>query len=112
MSVQSSSIRVIGRPDLKITKVAFTPGFPGSLVHIRLLQRDDVELLVGGETREWEAVVYAQDLVSAGKRKAFIMLGHSNSEEAGMKHVADWLRGFIKNVPVEYVPGNDPFWEP
>ena len=109
---QTSSIRVVGKPDPAVTKVAFTPGFPGSLAHIRLLQRDDVELLVGGETKEWESVVYAQDAVSMGMKKAFILLGHSNSEEAGMKHVAEWLRGFIKEVAVAYVPGGDPFWEP
>ncbi len=109
---QTGSIRVVGKPDLKVTKVAFTPGFPGSLGHIRLMQRDDVEVLVGGETKEWESVVYAQDAVSMGMKKAFILIGHANSEEAGMSHVADWLRGFIKELPVEYVPGGDPFWEP
>ena len=43
-------------------------------------------MLVAGETREWETVEFTRDAVAAGKRKALILLGHANSEEAGMKY--------------------------
>jgi hypothetical protein len=29
-----------------------------------------------------------------------------------MKYCADWLRGFVGEVPVEFVPAEEPFWRP
>jgi hypothetical protein len=34
------------------------------------------------------------------------------SEQAGMKYCAEWLRGFIKEVPIEFIPAVEPFWSP
>ena len=105
-------IRVVGDPDMKFTRFAFSPGAPGSTGQMNMLGRDDVEVLVGGETCEWETVEYTRDAISAGKKKAFIVLGHCNSEEAGMEYCASWLRTFVKEVPVEFIPAGDPFWSP
>ena len=41
-----------------------------------------------------------------------ILLGHANSEEAGMEYCARWLKTFIPEVPVEFLPAGDPFWTP
>ena len=38
-----------------------------------------------------------------------IILGHTVSEEAGMDYCATWLRSFIKEVPVHFIPAGDPF---
>ena len=54
-------------------------------------QRDDVEVLLAGETVEWETVEYTRDATDSGSRKALILLGHNNSEEAGMERLAPWL---------------------
>jgi hypothetical protein len=40
-------------------------------------------------------------MISSGKKKALIILGHVVSEQAGMKYCAEWLRTFITEVPVE-----------
>jgi hypothetical protein len=40
------------------------------------------------------------------------MLGHVPSEEIGMKECARWLKTFIPEVPIEYLPGGEPFWSP
>lgn len=109
---RSDTIRVVGDPKMKCTKAGLAAGAAGSLAQMKMLQRDDVEVLLAGETREWETVEYVRDAVSAGKRKALILLGHANSEEAGMKHLADWLSGFVTEVPVAFVPAGDPFWTP
>jgi hypothetical protein len=63
-----------------------------------------------GETREWETVEYAADAVSEGRKKALIVIGHIPSEQPGMEECAHWLKGFVKNVPVEFVPAKQPFW--
>jgi putative NIF3 family GTP cyclohydrolase 1 type 2 len=77
-----------------------------------LLARTDVDVLIVGETREWELVEYAQDAIAAGKKKALILLGHVASEQAGMKYCAEWLKSFIAEVPIEFIPAAEPFWSP
>jgi putative NIF3 family GTP cyclohydrolase 1 type 2 len=105
----SNGIRVVGDLKMKATKVAFSAGAPSAMSQIRILQRDDVEVLVAGETREWETVEYARDASAEGRHKALIVLGHALTEEAGMDTVARWLKGFITTVPVEFIPAGQPF---
>jgi putative NIF3 family GTP cyclohydrolase 1 type 2 len=103
-------LRVIGNPDFKVTKVAFAPGAPGSQMQMNALAREDVEVLLIGESREWETIEYARDATEQGKHKAMIILGHVPSEEAGMEECARWLKTFIKDVPVNYIQTPEPFW--
>lgn len=109
---ETPAIRVVGNPDLKITKVGMAVGAPGSQRQIEMLRRDDVQVLIGGETHEWETVEWVRDADSAGKKKALILMGHANSEEAGMEYCAAWLRPFITEIPVKFVAAGDPFWGP
>jgi putative NIF3 family GTP cyclohydrolase 1 type 2 len=106
------TVRVVGNPNLKISKVALNPGYPGFPAERHTLQRDDVEALVMGEGLEWETIEYGADAVAEGKRKALIILGHIPSEQAGMEECARWLKTFITEVPVEFVPTAEPFWLP
>ena len=106
----SSVVRVVGDPAMKITKVGFSPGAAGSEREIRALEQDDVQVLMVGETREWETVEYAADAVSEGRKKALIVIGHIPSEQPGMEECARWLKGFVKEVPMEFVPAKQPFW--
>lgn len=102
-------LRVIGEPGLKVGKAAFSAGAPASASHIRLLQREDIDLLVIGEAREWETIEYVRDASQAGLSKALIILGHVVSEEAGMDYCADWMRTFVGDIPVHFLPAGDPF---
>jgi hypothetical protein len=34
------------------------------------------------------------------------------SEESGMKYCAEWLKQFVTEVPVQFVPAPEPFWIP
>lgn len=104
--------RVVGDPELKLRRVALLPGAAGSARQIQLLERDDVEALVIGETPEWETVEYVADAATEHKRKALIILSHIPSEQAGMEECAQWLKGFVQDVPVEFVPAKQPFWMP
>jgi hypothetical protein len=74
------------------------------------LERNDVEALLIGEVPEWETIEYVADAVSQGKRKALLLLGHIPSEQAGMDECALWLRTFIKEVPIEFIPAKEMFW--
>jgi putative NIF3 family GTP cyclohydrolase 1 type 2 len=108
--LDSSVVRVVGEPEMKITKLGLSPGAAGSQREIHALEQDDVQVLLVGETREWETVEYVADAVSEGRNKALIVLGHVPSEQPGMEECARWLKGFVKNLPVEFVPAKQPFW--
>jgi putative NIF3 family GTP cyclohydrolase 1 type 2 len=105
-------LRVVGDPQLRITRAAFLPGAAGSARQIQALERPDVEALLIGETPEWETVEYVADAATEQRRKALILLGHIPSEQAGMQECTRWLRGFISEVPVEFVAAAEPFWLP
>lgn len=103
-------VRVIGNPDLKVTHVAFAPGAPGEARQVVALERDDVEVLVGGEIPEWETISYVWDAAEQGRPKAMILLGHYTSEEPGMEYSAVWLRTFLKGMKVDFIPAGEPYW--
>ena len=48
--------------------------------------------------------------VAQGKRKALVVLGHANSEEAGMKWLVEWLRPRFPDVKATHVGVGDPFY--
>jgi putative NIF3 family GTP cyclohydrolase 1 type 2 len=105
-------VRVVGDPKLKVKKVALVPGSSGFAKETRALEISDVQVLITGEPREWETVEYVADAVTEGKPKALIILGHIPSEQAGMEECARWLKSFVNDVPVEFVPAREPFWAP
>jgi putative NIF3 family GTP cyclohydrolase 1 type 2 len=105
-------IRVIGDPDMQVTHVALMPGAAGLTRQVKMLERDDVQVLVAGEASEWETVEYARDAAAQGRHKALILLGHETSEEAGMRYCAEWLKSVLPGVSVEYIRAGEPYWMP
>lgn len=106
------TLRVVGDRDLKVRRVGFAPGAAGRERQIKALASDDVQVLLVGESREWETVLYVVDAVGQGRPRGLILLGHDVSEELGMKECATWLKAFVSEVPVEYIPAGEPFWAP
>jgi putative NIF3 family GTP cyclohydrolase 1 type 2 len=106
------SLRVVGKPDMTFSRFGLSVGASGNLGQMKMLQTDDVEVLVAGETCEWETVEYVRDASDAGMNKAMIVLGHANSEEAGMAYCGQWLKHFVTEVPIKHIPAGDPFWRP
>ncbi|PSK81776.1 Nif3-like dinuclear metal center hexameric protein [Prolixibacter denitrificans] len=105
-------IRVVGDPGMKLTGVALAVGAPGADRQRQLLNRDDVQVVITGEAREWETPEYALDATQQGRSKAFIMMGHVLSEQAGMDYCAEWLGGFISGLPIKFIPNKQPYWTP
>jgi putative NIF3 family GTP cyclohydrolase 1 type 2 len=105
-------LRAVGAKDMKVTTIAMQPGAGGPAGHRRALQRPEVEVLMIGEVPEWETIEYVNDASAQGKRKALLLIGHIPSEQPGMQNCADWLKTFIKTVPVSFVPTVEPFWTP
>jgi len=111
LRLHPTTMRVVGSPDMQVTRIGMIPGADSFDAHRRMLQ-SDAQVLVIGEAREWETVEYVADAVSARQDKALIIIGHIPSEQAGMDECAAWLRGFVPEVPVAFVPAADPFWGP
>jgi putative NIF3 family GTP cyclohydrolase 1 type 2 len=105
-------IRVVGDPGLRITKLALAPGAAGLTRQAKALEMPGVQALVIGEAQEWEAVEYVADAVSEGRQKSLIILGHIPSEQAGMEECTSWLKTFVTEVPIQFVPAREPFWSP
>jgi putative NIF3 family GTP cyclohydrolase 1 type 2 len=106
------SLRVVGERGLRVNRVAASWGyFTFNLANVAI-SRPDVDVLLVGETREWETVEYVQDAIASGQKKALIVLGHVVSEQGGMKYCAEWLTPFVPEVPIEFIPAAEPFWSP
>src|ERR1019366_1892894 len=105
-----AGIRVIGDPQTRVRRIALLPGVSTLAAAVKTLPECDV--LLGGETREWETVEYAQDTVASGHKKGMIMLGRVLSEEPGMSICADWLKALVPEVPVRWMAAGDPYWRP
>lgn len=106
------TVRVVGHASMQVRQVYGNWGYVKRELGISLLSRPDVDVLVTGETREWEVVPYIQDMIASGQKKALVLLGHVASENGGMRYCADWLRGFITEVPISFIPAPEPFWNP
>src|SRR5260370_2746035 len=105
-------MREVGNPEMKVTNLALSPGSAGFERETHALEMDNVEVLLVGETREWEAVEYAADAVSEGKKKGLIVIGHVPAEQAGMEECVKWMKTVGKDGPIEFVPTKQPFWTP
>jgi len=103
-------IRVIGKPDAHVEKIAVLPGTIPIQTTLNVLPTVDV--MIAGEIREWESSEYARDLVRRGRGKALILVGRSLSEDAGMNVCAEWLKTIISEAPIHWISAGDPYWRP
>jgi putative NIF3 family GTP cyclohydrolase 1 type 2 len=105
-----AGIRVIGDPQIPVRRIALLPGLSPLAATMKSLPECDV--ILAGETREWESVEYAADTVAAGQKKGMILLGRVLSEDPGMNVCASWLKTLVPEAPVRWMPAGDPYWRP
>lgn len=110
--LKARTMRVVGDPNLPVRRVVTSWGYCGRLPGINLISQGDVDLLICGETREWELVEFVYDAMIQGRKKALIVVGHVTSEQGGMMLCADWLKGFITEVPIGFIATPEPLWAP
>src|SRR5579884_1914549 len=68
------TMRVIGDPKLPVHRAVASWGYVSRMPGIPQFREPGVDVFIGGETREWELVEYAQDTISRGEKKALILL--------------------------------------
>ena len=103
-------LRVIGDPQLKVQHIGLLPGTTPIQASLQLLPT--VDAIIAGEVREWESATYAQDMVYAGGKKAFMTVGRVVDEEPGMGICANWLKTIVSEVPTQHISAGDPYWRP
>ena len=99
---------VVGNANMPCSKIALAPGSPGGEYLVEVLQ-SDLDVMIVGETSEWQIPEYVRDAQSQGVAKALIVLGHEVSEESGMAYLVEWLRPQYPNLNITHVPSGDPF---
>jgi len=108
------SLRVVGDPGTAVSKAALFPGLCYVADLQKLVAEPGVDLVVIGEPF-WEVLMspYFSDVVASGRKIGLLVIGQEVSEEPGCGEMAAWLKSFISDVPVEWIPAGEPdFWLP
>lgn len=103
-------VRVIGEPQTRVRTVALLPG--STPIAAAVATMPQVDLVLGGEVREWESAEYARDMVDSGQAKGLLLVGRIVSEEPGMRACAAWLKTLVPEVTVSHLSAGDPYWRP
>lgn len=105
------ALRVVGDLNAKVSRVQLGVGYATPTV-----SAGDLDVVISGEQQEadgaFDSPEYVMDAMTLGITKGWIMLGHAVSEEAGMLEMAQWIKGFVPEVPVQLVKAGEPFWAP
>jgi putative NIF3 family GTP cyclohydrolase 1 type 2 len=112
-TLKSGTIRIIGEPDTRVSKAAVSHGISLLVDLERYFAEPGVDLVIMGEAIwENEGMQYVADIVALGQKKGLILLGEEVSQEPGCGEMAAWLKSFVSEVPVEWIPAGDPTWMP
>lgn len=101
---------IAGNPDMKLSRIYLSPGAPGGGSQIGVLEDKNIDLLISGESPQWETYEYTRDATLQGRKKAVVFLGHIPSEESGMEFCAGWLKTFIPDIPVSFIRCGPSYW--
>jgi putative NIF3 family GTP cyclohydrolase 1 type 2 len=105
------TLRVVGDPAARVSRIQLGVGYATPAVN-----NPDVDVVISGEQQETDTALdspeYVMDAVTLGINKGWIMLGHAISEESGMLEMAQWIKGFVPEVPIQLVKAGEPFWAP
>ncbi len=106
-----SYVRVTGDLNQPCQRVGLLAGYRGGgPTAIPLFEQERLDLIIYGEGPEWETPEYVRDAVHQGRSKALIVLGHAESETAGMKLLAERLHTRFPSMPIHYA-ANPPVFE-
>jgi putative NIF3 family GTP cyclohydrolase 1 type 2 len=98
------TVRVVGNMQMSCKRVGFMVGANGGRTHIEALSDLSLDVLVCGEINEWETNEYIRDAVGTGQPKALIVIGHSVSEEDGIREITPWLQERLPEMNVTFIP--------
>lgn len=110
---KTSTVRVVGDAKQAIYKIAFLPGAYGRHMQVQKFQsHDNIDVLLVGESSEWEMVEYVRDAIALGWNRSLVVMGHADSEEGGMEYVRDFLAKLFPEIKVVQIDAGNPLWSP
>ncbi len=101
-------VRVVGKQDMRCKRVGAMLGATPGEWQVDLLRNAGIEVLICGETVEWQTCEYVRDATEMGLSRGLIVLGHEKSEEPGMQYLVEWLGPKFPGIPISHVPAGDP----
>jgi putative NIF3 family GTP cyclohydrolase 1 type 2 len=105
------ALRVVGDPNTRVSHLQLGVGYATPSIN-----SPDIDVVISGEQQETDGFLdspsYVLDATTLKLPKGWIMLGHNISEEQGMLEMAQWIKSFTPEVPVQLVRSNEPFWIP
>lgn len=105
------ALRVVGDANARVSRIQLGVGYATPN-----LNNQQIDVVISGEQQEtdggFDSPAYVMDAAALGIAKGWIMLGHTVSEEAGMLEMAEWIKSFVPEVPVQLIRGGEPFWVP
>jgi putative NIF3 family GTP cyclohydrolase 1 type 2 len=103
------SVRVVGNLNQPCSKIYMAFGYMDSKRQIAAINELKPDLILSGETREWETVERVRDGLAMGQKTSLIILSHAVSEEAGMEYAAQWLQPKVPGIKVTHIASGTPF---
>ena len=113
-----ATIRLIGNPNtvchragllVGALSLGFGMGHGGEESPMKWMKKENIDVLLCGEMLEWTSCAYVRDAGMLDINRAAIVLGHNRSEEAGMKHLVEWLKSICNDITVVFIEAGDPF---
>ncbi|RDC63353.1 hypothetical protein AHMF7616_01956 [Adhaeribacter pallidiroseus] len=104
-----TTVRVVGNLKQNCTTVYLAFGYMDSKRQIAAIQELKPDVILSGETREWETVERVRDGLQMGQKTSLIILNHAVSEEAGMEYAAQWLKPKLPGVKITHIASTNPF---
>ncbi len=103
------TVRLVGDASRNCRTIYLAFGYMDSKRQIAAIQQYKPDLILSGETREWETVERVRDGLRMGQPTALLVLSHAVSEEAGMEYAAKWLQPKVPGTRVTHIAANNPF---
>jgi putative NIF3 family GTP cyclohydrolase 1 type 2 len=104
-----STVRVVGNLNQECSTIYLAFGYMDSKRQIAAIQEFKPDLILSGETREWETVERVRDGLQMGQKTSLLVLSHSVSEEAGMEYAARWLQPKVAGLKITHIASTNPF---
>jgi len=104
-----SMVRVVGDLKQQCKTIYLAFGYMDPKAQIPVIQQSKPDLILSGETREWETVERIRDGLAMGQKTSLLVLSHSVSEEAGMEYLVQWLQPKVAGLKITHIPSNNPF---
>jgi len=105
------TIRICGERTLPVTQLAIMSGLVTLPRLASALKDPRVDAVIVGETCEWEATPYFQDLNSSGRKLGMVLVGYASSDNWGLPAVRDFVKAAVPGVTVSAAEDTaEPSW--